>query len=107
MKVITNEKSSVSTLNEFMNQDVNANSGIKVSSAVVHPPHYNEGSIECIDALNAMVENWHDPVAAVMAWQAAKYIWRSPFKGDPKQDIEKAIFYLNRLIKQYERSEKD
>lgn len=103
MKIITNEKSSVSTLNEYMNQDCD----FKAVSAVVHPPHYTAGSIECIDALNAMVENWHDPVAAVMAWQAAKYIWRSPFKGNPKQDIEKAIFYLNRLIKQYERSEKD
>ena len=110
MKIITNEKSSVSTLNEYMNQDVDANSGVaekKFVSAVVHPPHYTAGSIECIDALNAMVESWNDPVAAVMAWQAAKYIWRSPFKGNPKQDIEKAFFYLNRLIKQYERSEKD
>ena len=103
MKIITNEKSSVSTLNEFMNQDCD----LKAVSTVVHPPHYTAGSIECIDALNAMVESWHDPVAAVMAWQAAKYIWRSPFKGNPKQDIEKAIFYLNRLKEQYERSEKD
>lgn len=93
-------ESTATTLNEYMNQDCD----LKEVSAVVHPPHYNAGSIECIDALNAMVENWHDPVAAVMAWQAAKYICRSPFKGNPKQDIEKAIFYLNRLIKQYERT---
>lgn len=103
MKIVTNENPSVSTLNEYMNQDCD----FKAVSAVVHPPHYTAGSIECIDALNAMIESWHDPVAAVMAWQAAKYIWRSPFKENPKQDIEKAIFYLNRLIKQYERSEKD
>ena len=89
----------VATLNEYMNQDCD----LKEVSAVVHPPYYNAGSIECIDALNAMVESWHDPVAAVLAWQAVKYIWRSPFKGKPAQDIRKAQFYLSRLLEQYER----
>lgn len=99
MKFMTIEKESVSTLNEYMNQDCD----FKAVSAVVHPPHYNAGSIECIDALNAMVESWHDPVAAVLAWQSVKYIWRSPFKGNPAQDIRKAQFYLSRLLDQYER----
>ena len=89
----------VATLNEYMNQDCD----LKEVGAVVHPPHYNAGSIECIDALNAMVESWHDPVAAVLAWQAVKYIWRSPFKRNPAQDIRKAQFYLSRLLEQYER----
>ncbi len=89
----------VTTLNECMNQDCD----LKDVGAVVHPLHYNAGSIECIDALNAMVESWHDPVAAVLAWQAVKYIWRSPFKGNPAQDIRKAQFYLSRLLEQYER----
>lgn len=101
--IFTDEESTVSTLNAYMNQDCD----LKTVNVVVHPPHYTAGSIECIDALNAMVENWHDPVAAVMAWQAGKYIWRSPFKGNPKEDIQKAKFYLDRLIEQYERSEKN
>ena len=92
-------ESTAPTLNEYMNQDCD----LKDVGAVVHPPHYNAGSIECIDALNAMVESWYDPVAAVLAWQAVKYIWRSPFKGNPAQDIRKAQFYLSRLLEQYER----
>ena len=92
-------ESTASTLNEYMNQDCDC----VLERAVDHPPHYNAGSIECIDALNAMVESWNDPVAAVVAWQSVKYIWRSPFKGNLAQDIRKAQFYLSRLLDQYER----
>lgn len=35
---------------------------------VNHPSHYNQGSIECIDALNAMVENYKEPVDASLSW---------------------------------------
>lgn len=86
-------------VNAFMNQDVEEK---PTENAVEHPTHYCHGSIECIDALNAMVEGWDDPVAAVLAWQTVKYIWRHPFKGK----LKKAQFYLERLVKQYER-EKD
>lgn len=34
---------------------------------------------------------------AGLAWQAVKYIWRSPLKGNQAQDLDKALFYLNRL----------
>lgn len=67
-------------------------------SNVNHPDHYNKGGIECIDALNAMVTGYPDPVAAVLAWQTVKYIWRHPFKHDPLEDLQKAEFYLNKLI---------
>ena len=50
-----------------------------------------------------MVEGWTDPVAAVLAWQTVKYIWLHPFKGKPAEDLKKAQFYLERLVKQYER----
>jgi hypothetical protein len=65
---------------------------------VNHPSHYNQGGIECIDALNAMVTGYPDPVGAVMAWQVVKYIWRHPFKANPVEDLKKAQFYLDRLI---------
>jgi hypothetical protein len=67
-------------------------------SNVNHPSHYNKGGIECIDALNAMVCGYEDPVDAVLAWQVVKYIWRHPFKNNPVEDLKKAQFYLNRLI---------
>ena len=65
---------------------------------VNHPSHYNQGGIECIDALNAMVTGYPDPVGAVLAWQVVKYIWRHPFKSNPVEDLNKAQFYLDRLI---------
>ena len=65
---------------------------------VNHPSHYNQGGIECIDALNAMVTGYPDPVCAVLAWQVVKYIWRHPFKANPVEDLNKAQFYLDRLI---------
>ena len=65
---------------------------------VNHPSHYNQGGIECIDALNAMVTGYPDPVGAVLAWQVVKYIWRHPFKANPVEDLKKARFYLDRLI---------
>ena len=64
---------------------------------VQHPPHYTAGSVECIDALESMVMGYQDTVQAGLAWQVVKYIWRSPLKGNQAQDLDKALFYLNRL----------
>lgn len=72
-------------------------------SLVEHPDHYNMGGIECIDALNAMVEQWEDPVAAALAWNIVKYIWRHPFKGKPVEDLKKAQYYLSKMIERKER----
>ena len=69
---------------------------------VNHPSHYTQGGIECIDALTAMVTPYKDAVAATLAWQVVKYIWRHPFKFNPVEDLKKARFYLDRLIKHYE-----
>ena len=65
---------------------------------VNHPPHYTAGKIECIDALESMAEGYTDPVAAGLAWQVIKYIWRCPLKGRPVEDAGKAGFYLDRLV---------
>jgi len=69
---------------------------------VNHPSHYTQGGIECIDALTAMITPYNDPNDAVLSWQVVKYIWRHPFKSKPLEDLQKAEFYLKRLIKLYE-----
>lgn len=76
------------------------------ANPVEHPSHYNQTSIECIDALCAMVERWQDPVAAALAWNIVKYIWRHPYKGKPVEDLQKARYYLDRLIEEAEDLEK-
>ena len=76
------------------------------NNQVEHPSHYNAGKIECIDALESMTSAYEDVTDACLTWQVVKYMWRHPYKGNPKQDLEKARWYLERLIKYYEQKEK-
>lgn len=73
---------------------------------VNHPFHYVQGGIECIDALTAMITPYNDPNDAALSWQVVKYIWRHPFKSKPLEDLQKAEFYIKRLIKLYEEKER-
>ena len=62
---------------------------------VNHPPHYTDGSIECIDAIEAQLtpEEWR----GYLKGNCAKYNWRERHKGGT-ESLKKARFYLNRLI---------
>ena len=62
------------------------------------PKYYTQGSIECIDAIDAMLEESGGSRADFYRTQVVKYMWRLPHKGSPKKDALKAEFYLNRLI---------
>lgn len=79
-------------------QQAKADAGKLKIDMVNHPAHYTAGSVECIDALESMSIGYHDTVQAALAWQVVKYIWRSPLKGKQLEDLQKAQFYLNRLI---------
>jgi hypothetical protein len=68
------------------------------SDPVNHPSHYTTGGIECIDALESMMAGYKSPVCGALAWQIVKYVWRAPLKGNMAQDLDKAKFYLCRLI---------
>jgi hypothetical protein len=59
--------------------------------AVDHPVHYNKhpSGVECIQIVEYMNFN---------LGSAIKYIWRHNLKGTPVQDLEKAIWYLQREI---------
>jgi hypothetical protein len=65
--------------------------------SVNHPQHYTRGKIECIDAIESAVQG-QSGITAMCLGNAIKYIWRAGSKGDFKEDIEKAIWYLNRAI---------
>jgi hypothetical protein len=58
---------------------------------VNHPDHYKVGGIETIDFIEAKELNYN-------MGNAVKYISRAEHKGDKKQDLEKAVWYLNREI---------
>ena len=63
------------------------------NDVVNHPSHYTQGGIECIDAMKSAFGA--DELAVYCKIAAFKYLWRSELKnGD--EDIEKAIWYLNK-----------
>jgi hypothetical protein len=60
------------------------------------PAHYNQSSIECIDAMRAAFGN--EAVASYCKLAAFKYLWRADHKGIHDQDVRKAIWYLRFAI---------
>ena len=63
--------------------------------AINHPPHYNNGNIEVIDA----IEDWG---LDFNTGNVVKYIARHQHKTDPLEDLKKARWYLDRIIEGYE-----
>ena len=64
---------------------------------VNHPPHYTHGGVECIEALEAMLGA--EGFNAYCRGTAVKYLWRTGHKWDAEEDLKKAIWYLERLVK--------
>jgi hypothetical protein len=64
------------------------------------PSHYTQGEVECIDAIAAAVIG-KSGMEAVCTANVIKYLWRYERKGG-KQDVEKARWYLDRLLKEVE-----
>ena len=60
---------------------------------VEHPSHYNQGNIECIDAMIAAFGK--ETVEHFCICNAFKYLWRSEFKNG-SEDIKKALWYLTK-----------
>jgi len=58
---------------------------------VNHPAHYKVGGIETIDFIEAKKLNYN-------IGNVVKYLTRADHKGNRKQDLEKALWYLNREI---------
>ena len=61
---------------------------------VNHPPHYNQISVECIDAIESATDSGFE---YYLQGNIIKYLWRYRYKNG-LQDLKKASWYLNRLI---------
>lgn len=72
---------------------------------VNHPNHYTAGEIECIDALKAATEGLKG-IEAVCTANAIKYLWRWKLKNGT-EDLEKARWYINRLIAEIQGADDD
>lgn len=61
---------------------------------VNHPSHYNRGKLECIDIMEDVFGI--DETRAFCKLNAFKYIVRAELKGNEVEDIDKALWYLNK-----------
>ncbi len=60
-----------------------------------HPKHYNQGNIECIDAIQAALTE--EQFIGFLRGNVIKYHWRLGNKDIPLQEVEKGLWYANKL----------
>lgn len=72
-----------------------------MNDVVNHPAHYTDGKIEVIDFIEGKGLNFH-------RGNAVKYIVRAGKKdpGKEVEDLQKAVWYLNREIERLRRGNK-
>jgi hypothetical protein len=63
---------------------------------VNHPHHYNAGIIECIEAIEESMTP--EAYKGYLKGNCMKYLWRYDYKGKPVEDLEKAQWYLSKLL---------
>ena len=68
-----------------------------IEDNVNNPPHYNRKNIEAICAIEASMDA--EDFQGYLKGNTLKYIWRYKYKTKPLEDLEKAQYYLNLLIK--------
>ena len=66
----------------------------------INPSHYKHNGIETIDYMKAV--STEEEFKGHLRLTAIKYISRLGKKDCPKQEIKKAIWYLNKLLEEYE-----
>ena len=79
-------------------EDVISFSKYKQSDKVNSPAHYTRCAQEAIDIIEEAIQDAPTPKEGMLQAQALKYLLRMWLKDNPKQDAEKARWYLNRLI---------
>jgi hypothetical protein len=71
-----------------------------MGDSVESPSHYNSGKIECIDYLKDNMP--FDNYLGYLEGNTKKYLHRWRYKKKPLEDLKKAQWYLNRLVKELE-----
>ena len=85
------------------NDEVNCCNKESNADMVNHPSHYTQGGIECIDALKAATVS-KTGIEAICTANAIKYLWRYEEKNGI-EDVKKARWYIDRLIRELEEKE--
>ena len=74
-----------------------------VVDMVNSPPHYNQTGIECIHAISAATDTGFK---YYLQGNIMKYLWRFDYKDKPLEDLQKAKWYLDKLIEEVMASDK-
>ena len=75
-----------------------------------NPKHYRgDGVVSCSRAMRSMLAGWEvldgEPVPLACAYWAVtafKYLWRFPLKGNPREDLMKAVDCASRALDAWE-----
>ena len=92
-KPITHRKIMSNRLDKIIEEDFLDD---KKFDDVSKPAHYNNGSMECIDAIRGMLS--HEEYIGYLRGNSLKYRWRFRYKGKPVEDLRKARWYEDRLL---------
>jgi|TARA_R110000824_G_scaffold12806_4_gene55879 hypothetical protein len=68
----------------------------KQQDMVNNPPHYNRHGVECIQAIRATLTD--EEFRGYCKGNVLKYTWRENYKN-MDEDLRKAQWYLNKLLK--------
>ena len=90
-------KKELTTFNEWDSNDVIFHPFGK-KDMVNSPAHYTRGGKEAIDIIEEAIQDAPSVKEGMLQAQVLKYLLRMWLKDNPKQDAEKARWYLNRLI---------
>lgn len=71
---------------------------VDTDDLVNNPSHYTQGDIECIDAIRASMST--SEFLGYLKGNVQKYLWRYGQKENPIQDLEKAQWYLKKLLEE-------
>lgn len=88
---VVHVSTSDNSIEHAMNEEMSVTMGEPKSDPVNHPAHYKVGGIETIDFIEAKRLNYN-------LGNAVKYITRADHKGNRKQDLEKALWYIKREL---------
>ena len=69
---------------------------IKRYDNVNNPRHYNKDGIECIDGIKASMSE--KEFLGYLKGNTMKYLWRYDYKQKPLEDLQKAKWYLDKMI---------
>lgn len=66
----------------------------------INPPHYQQGKVQAIDAIEAALGE--EQFKGFLRGNVLKYLHRAELKGLPLEQLQKADWYLQKLIEFYQ-----